>query len=74
MPQADGDSPMGHGTLRIVFRNLLKLLGCFFVPEQCNSATPRSNGFCKAAHGTGKCTVPSFRCHFFVMMTFISQP
>ena len=34
MPQADGHSPMGHGTMRIIFRDLLKLLGCFFVPER----------------------------------------
>src|SRR2546430_13368931 len=75
MPQADSHSPMGHRTLRIVFRDLLKLLRRLFIPERMQQ---RDTAFKPLLHRrcarNWKMHRPQlFRCHFFVMMTLVSQ-
>ena len=66
---------MGHGTLRVVFRHLFKVLRRLFVPErmqQSDTAFERLLHRGRARDGKMHCP-QLFRCHFLVMMTSIGQ-
>src|SRR5580698_7951691 len=74
MPNAHGDSPMGHGAVRIVFGDVEEFFLGFFVPERVQQGDSAGEGLLhgrRTGNGEVDRTKLSLGEIFVMMMVFI---